>query len=123
MPVKLALLAAASALLAALALRGGAPELEAGGPRAARAATVIWAVGDGADGGGRSLRLARHLRAQRPERFIYLGDVYQRGTAAEFRHGYDAAYGALARRTDPAIGNHEFARRARGYFPYWRRER
>jgi hypothetical protein len=84
---------------------------------------VVWAVGDGADGSAAGRRLARYVRAQRPERFIYLGDVYEHGTAADFRANYGRTYAPLARRSDPVLGNHEFKRRFDGYFPYWRKLR
>ena len=89
----------------------------------APARTVVYALGDGADGSAEGRRLARYVRSQRPDRFIYLGDVYERGTRAEFRANYHPLYGRLARRTDPVIGNHEHKRRARGYYPYWKRRR
>jgi hypothetical protein len=135
---------AITVLGAALALSGGARERETGAPpartglavapalsggqaarepRAAPPRTVVWALGDGADGSPDGRRLARYVRSQRPDRFIYLGDVYERGSAAEYRRNYDAVYGPLARRTDPVLGNHEFARRFKGYFPYWQRAR
>ena len=60
------------------------------------------------------------MRRAHPGLFLYLGDVYETGTAAEFRSGYDPLYGALAGRTLPTIGNHEYANRATGYQPYWR---
>ncbi len=85
--------------------------------------TVVWALGDGADGSAEGRRLAAYVRSQRPDRFIYLGDVYERGTRAEFRANYHASYGRLARRTDPVLGNHEFKRRFHGYYPYWERRR
>ena len=89
----------------------------------ASARTVVWALGDGADGGADGRRLARFVRSRRPDRFFYLGDVYERGTRAEFRTNYHPLYGRLARRTDPVLGNHEFKRRAKGYYPYWARRR
>jgi hypothetical protein len=85
--------------------------------------TVVWALGDGADGSERARRLARYVRSRRPARFLYLGDVYERGSAAALRHHYDPLYGALAARTDPVLGNHEYERRFEGYFPYWEQER
>jgi len=89
----------------------------------ASARTVVWALGDGADGGADGRRLARFVRSRRPDRFLYLGDVYERGTRAEFRTNYHPLYGRLARRTDPVLGNHEFKRRAKGYYPFWARRR
>lgn len=85
--------------------------------------TVVYAVGDAADGRAPSRALARYIREQDPDRFLYLGDVYERGTAREFRRRYDAQFGALADLTDPVIGNHEFKNRERGYYAYWRRVR
>jgi hypothetical protein len=122
MAVKLIALALA-AVAAFAATRGGGSEREAGVARAAAAQTVVWALGDGADGSAAGRRLARYVRSRRPERFLYLGDVYERGAAREFRRHYDPLYGRIARRTDPVIGNHEFGRRFQGYFPYWRRAR
>lgn len=119
--MKLAALAIALAALVVLflAFRGGGSEGEVGAPRAASERTVVWALGDGADGSAKGLRLARYVRDRRPGRFIYLGDVYEHGTAAALRRHYEPLYGALAGRTDPVIGNHEFKRRFEGYFPYW----
>lgn len=109
-------------LVAALAA-GGIVLARGSGRERAAAGTVVWAVGDGADGSPAGRRLARYVRRRRPARFLYLGDVYERGTAAEFAQHYDPGYGALARRTDPVLGNHEFPQRAVGYLPYWRRAR
>ena len=110
------------ALLAALALLVGCGDE---GPPTAHSAgeTVVWAVGDGADGAAAGERLADYIVRQRPQRFFYLGDVYQDGTASDFADHYAPFYGALARITDPVIGNHEYAARASGYEPYWRQER
>ena len=124
MAVRLAAAALVLAAVAFVALRASAPERESVAPRSAAAArTVVWALGDGADGSAAGRRLARYVRSRRPDRFIYLGDVYERGTAADFRRNYAPLYGRLARRTDAVLGNHEFAQRGRGYFPYWRRAR
>jgi hypothetical protein len=87
------------------------------------AATVVWALGDGADGSKPSRRLARFVTRRRPDRVFYLGDVYEHGTAADFRRHYAPLYGRLATRTDPVFGNHEFPTRKRGYNRYWRRAR
>lgn len=86
----------------------------------ARRATV-WAVGDGADGGPVARRLARRIGRGAPALFLYLGDVYERGTAAEFATHYGPLYGGFARRTAPTPGNHDHPQRAAGYGPYWQR--
>lgn len=83
----------------------------------------MYALGDGADGSRTSRELAEYVISQDPDRFFYLGDVYETGTPEEFRDHYHTLYGALVMRTDPVIGNHEFDNRAVGYEAYWRRER
>ena len=60
------------------------------------------------------------VRQGRPDHFLYLGDVYETGTAAEFRRNYHPAYRRLNRVTAPTPGNHEWGNRFSGYFPYWR---
>ena len=81
---------------------------------------VVWAVGDGADGGDAAKAVVARMRAGRIDRLLYLGDVYDDGTAEEFRTNYAPVYGALARRTAPTPGNHEWPNRASGYDPFWR---
>ena len=101
---------------ALLALAAAAPAAAAQTPERAE----VWAVGDAATPNDGARRLAAHIRAQRPDRFLYLGDVYEHGTAREFRLNYDPLYGSLATVTDPTPGNHEWANRFSGYYPYWR---
>src|SRR4051794_19018947 len=81
----------------------------------------VWAVGDGAAATPQARRLARRVRAARPSRFLYLGDVYEDGSPEDFRRNYTPLYGSLARRTRPTPGNHDWALARSGYFPYWRR--
>jgi hypothetical protein len=90
----------------------------------------VWAVGDGADGGAAAKAVAGRVRAGPVDRFLYLGDVYAPqplaflrgdGSAADYRTRYAPVYGALAPRTAPTPGNHEWPRRGDGYEPYWRR--
>jgi len=81
--------------------------------------SVIWAIGDGADGGEDSRAVAAMVRARRVDRFLYLGDVYETGTAGEFQAKYDSAYHDLDGITAPTIGNHEWPNIATGYAPYW----
>jgi hypothetical protein len=103
-----------------------------GGPRAGDRTFVtsvpgeraeVWAVGDGADGGD-DARAVAALIARRPvDRLLYLGDVYDEGTAREFARNYATTYGRLARITAPTSGNHEADNERTGYDPYWRRIR
>ncbi len=85
--------------------------------------TVIYALGDGADGSPGNKALANYIRTQNPDKFFYLGDVYNTGTAAEFATNYEPLYGSFAAKTDPVIGNHEYLNRLTGYNPYWASKR
>lgn len=84
--------------------------------------TIVYATGD-ADGSLRSVDLAKFVRARPVNRFFYLGDVYESGTANEFATRYEPAYGPLASKTDPVIGNHDYDNRSTGYLPYWAKKR
>jgi hypothetical protein len=111
------ILALALAVAAAVASLGvGAPARQP--PQSGRA--VVWAVGDAAAPGPAARRVAAAVRNARPDRFLYLGDVYEYGTATEFRRSYDPLYGSLAGITEPTPGNHEWGNRFSGYYPYWR---
>jgi hypothetical protein len=82
---------------------------------------IVWAVGDGADGGDEARAVARLIASGPMDRLLYLGDVYQRGTASDFSDHYATTYGRLARRTAPTAGNHDWPDHLDGYDPYWRR--
>jgi hypothetical protein len=86
----------------------------------AKSSATVWAVGDGADGGAATLGVGQLVERGKPDKFLYLGDVYETGTLSEFTNYYGAAFGRLGRITAPTPGNHEWALRAEGYFPYWR---
>jgi hypothetical protein len=128
--------AAVAAAIVLLAVRPGdsaPPVHEPAGPYAPSGPSrraVVWAVGDGADGGSAAKAVARLVRAGPVDRFLYLGDVYGPqplallrgdGTAADYRTRYAPVYGALAPRTAPTPGNHEWPQRGSGYEPYWRK--
>jgi hypothetical protein len=86
----------------------------------ARPAT-LWAVGDGAADGDGPAGVAARLRARPVDRLLYLGDVYDSGTAEEFARHYAPTYGRLARITAPTPGNHDWPNHRTGYDRYWRR--
>jgi hypothetical protein len=88
-------------------------------PRKRRA--IVWAVGDGADGKEPAKALARRIARSRLDRFLYLGDVYERGTYSQFRRNYHSVYGRFAKKTAPTPGNHDWPRHATGYDRYWKR--
>jgi acid phosphatase type 7 len=83
--------------------------------------TVVWAIGDGADGSSAARSVARRIAAGRPDRLLYLGDVYEHGTGPEFSRNYRALYGSLDPRTAPTPGNHDWPSHREGYDPYWRK--
>jgi len=89
---------------------------------------LLWAVGDGADGGADARSVVARMKRKRFDRLLYLGDVYGSGllslvtgdgTAADYRDRYDPLYGAFAAKTAPTPGNHEWRQRGEGYEPYW----
>jgi hypothetical protein len=82
--------------------------------------TAVWAVGDGADGHPHGRAVERLIAAGHPSRVLYLGDVYSRGTGAQFERNFEPVFGRLAAITDPTPGNHEWPRRDQGYDAYWR---
>ncbi len=84
-----------------------------------RPVSVVWAIGDGADGGADSRAVAAMVGRQRIDRMLYLGDVYETGTAAEFQTNYDPPYHRFDAIAAPTIGNHEWPNIATGYVPYW----
>jgi len=109
-------LAGAAMIVAALLVSGGPASAQSG-------STVVFALGDAADGSSTPAGLASYVKAQNPNRFFYLGDVYETGTASDFSTKYEPLYGSLGPKTDPVIGNHEYANRATGYYAYWRNKR
>lgn len=86
---------------------------------AAEAATV-WAVGDGGVREKTDDAVAARIEAEGAfKRLLYLGDVYETGTASEFATNYASSFGRFKSRTRPTPGNHEWPNRATGYDPYW----
>jgi len=91
-------------------------------PPAGQPFTLV-ATGDGADGAANSGNVTTLINSWNPNLFLYLGDVYEKGTATEFYNSYgqsDAFYGRFKTITDPIIGNHEYEKGvAPGYYDYW----
>ena len=77
----------------------------------------LWAVGDSDP--PRAARVARLMRRTDPDRILYLGDVYPRGSAADFRR-WAKPFGGLVRRMAPTPGNHDWPEAREGYEPFWR---
>ncbi len=80
---------------------------------------TVWAVGDGADADGKGRSVARMLQRRRLQRLLYLGDVYEAGTARDYARSYKPIFGRFAPRTAPTPGNHEWPNRRTGYLRYW----
>ncbi|MDX6554572.1 MAG: hypothetical protein QOD86_767 [Miltoncostaeaceae bacterium] len=112
---------AVSALAAGTLL--AAPVVATGGPTPftlpERPVATVWAVGDGAIGTDAARAVAATIADGHPDAFLYLGDVYERGTRSDFRERYDPVYRDLKPVTLPTPGNHEWARHAVGYDRYW----
>jgi DNA repair exonuclease SbcCD nuclease subunit len=80
---------------------------------------VTWAVGDGATGWETSKAVAGMILADKPDKFIYLGDVYDSGQPSEYRDRYDTVFGALRPVTSPIPGNHDYLSGLSGWRSYW----
>ena len=83
---------------------------------------VLTAVGDGASGESAAGEVSDLLVSWNPNLFLYLGDVYEKGTSTEFYNWYGMTtyFGRLKAITNPVVGNHEFENGvAPGYFGYW----
>ena len=94
-----------------------------GSPPANGAPFIVAASGDGASGETSANNVANLLSTLNPNLFLYLGDVYEKGSAAEFYNWYGTQSTNLGRFksfTNPTIGNHEYENGvAPGYFDYW----
>jgi hypothetical protein len=81
----------------------------------------VWAVGDGAAGTPAAAAVGARIAADRPDRVLYLGDVYDADSAAAFRSRMGDAYAPVLRRMLPTPGNHEWPGRRVGYDAFWQR--
>ncbi len=88
-----------------------------------RKSVVVWAVGDGPDGGPNARTVARLIARSQPDRVLYLGDVYERGTMNDFERNFEPIYGKIASRIAPTPGNHDWPLHSGGYDPYWQKQR
>jgi hypothetical protein len=87
-----------------------------------RDSTTVWAVGDGPDGGPNARRVAGLITRSKPDRVLFLGDVYEVGTPDEFARNVEPIYGKIAKRTAPTPGNHDWISHTGGYDAYWQRK-
>ena len=89
-------------------------------PSADRHRAEIWAVGDAGDGSAAATEVAQLIDGSEPDRLLYLGDVYEVGSADEFATNYAPSFGSLSDITAPTLGNHEAPNVTEGYEAYWR---
>jgi hypothetical protein len=94
-----------------------------GRPAAPGAPFIVAAGGDGAGGESNATNVVNLIASLNPNLLLYLGDVYQNGSPAEFYNWYGTSstfFGQFRSITDPTIGNHEYLTPgASGYFNYW----
>jgi len=94
-----------------------------GRPAAEGSPFVLAAVGDAAGGSPQSAAVTDLIASWDPNLMLYLGDIYNSGTYAEFMNWYepDEYVGRFADVTLPTIGNHEYSGcdQPRGYLQYW----
>jgi hypothetical protein len=122
-------------VLAAAALTAGAAALWLGGdddspaakslpaespaPVDSKRSATVWAVGDG-DGGPEARQVADLIERAKPDRVLYLGDVYDDGTPEQFNTDYRPTYGRFDKIAAPTPGNHDWPEHDAGYDPYWK---
>jgi fibronectin type 3 domain-containing protein len=84
---------------------------------------VVAAVGDGAGGLPQAQTVSDMVAGWNPNMFLYLGDVYEKGSPAEFQNWYAPSYGRFDSIGNPTVGNHEYSASptAEGYFRYFKK--
>jgi predicted phosphodiesterase len=115
---------ALAALLPGCGSDGGsssAAKVPAAKNAASRSSATVWAVGDGADGSDNSRNVAEMIARTKPDRLLYLGDVYDEGTSDEFENNYRPAFGRFDNIAAPTPGNHDWPNHGEGYDPYWKK--
>jgi Phosphoesterase family/Calcineurin-like phosphoesterase/Bacterial Ig domain len=94
-----------------------------GRPATSGAPFLVAAGGDGGSGEPTSGAVVNLIASLNPNLFLYLGDVYENGSQAEFYNWYGTSstfFGQFRSITDPTVGNHEYLTpNASGYFDYW----
>ena len=84
---------------------------------------TVAVTGDGVDGATNASLVTDLIASWNPNLFLYVGDVYEKGSKAEFYNWYGTGnnlWGRFRSITDPVVGNHEYENGvAPGYFDYW----
>lgn len=82
---------------------------------------ILWAVGDAGDSSRSVGRVGALLAARHADRTLYLGDVYETGSASDFRRAFAGPWRSLRSGIAPTPGNHDWPSHTDGYDPYWAR--
>lgn len=69
--------------------------------------TVV-AVGDGASGDLYTSQVITLISRFNPNLFLYLGDIYERGSISEVYNWYGLYFGRFRSITNPTVGNHDY---------------
>lgn len=84
---------------------------------------IVAVDGDGAGGERNETQVVNLISSWNPNLFLYMGDVYEQGSIAEFSNYYGANslfFGKFRSITDPTVGNHEYLLgNANPYFNFW----
>jgi hypothetical protein len=84
---------------------------------------VVAVTGDGASGEVNAANVTNLIASVNPNLFLYLGDVYEEGSIAEFYNWYGnngSFFDQFRSITDPTIGHHEYLTGdGSAYFYYW----
>jgi hypothetical protein len=84
---------------------------------------VVAAVGDGAGGEATATNVTNLIASLNPNLFLYIGDVYEKGSVAEFYNWYGNSgsfFDQFRSITDPTIGNHDYLTGdPSAYYYYW----
>jgi len=83
---------------------------------------ILAAAGDGAGGEPNAATVTNLISSMNPNLLLYIGDVYQSGTATEFINWYAPStyFGRFKSITDPTVGNHDFGTGDdAGYKDFW----
>ncbi len=83
---------------------------------------ILTAVGDGAGGDPHRTTVSNMIASWKPNLFLFLGDVNQKGSPVEFNDWYGTTndYGQLRSITDPTPGNHDYLTGGGApYFNFW----
>lgn len=99
---------------------GGALAAAVATPASGAAPHVLYAVGDAqAPNVATQNTVAALIQRGGPERLLFLGDLTEHGTPADYQSFYNPSYGRFRSITFPTFGNHDVLDSAAGYNGYW----